>query len=344
MRAILDADPRRVRRALALVLTLLFLPASAALASGDSLQSEQWALDSMHVADAWTISQGAGVTVAVVDTGVDGGHPDLVGQIVGQIAGSRNFSDVTTPHPHGTEVAGVIAARQGNGVGTVGVAPGAKVLDLRALDGTGAGDDSAIAAAFRYAGDLGTRVVNASFNAPHRSPLVEQAIAQHPHTLFVVAAGNDDRDDDAVPTYPCNLPQANVLCVGASTRTDAREAGTNHGASSVDLFAPGERIAAPALNGGWAWTSGTSIAAANVSGLAALALAANPQLDAGALKDLILRSADPVPALAGLSVTGRRANAAAAVLLARDWRPARGRRTRARRAARRCPRRGSPRW
>jgi subtilisin family serine protease len=312
---------------------MVVLPPSAALAADDGsdpYSDLQWALHNtttpgadMDVPGAWSSSRGAGVTVAVVDTGVDVAHPDLAGQI------DPDSSNFITGQPataigdldgHGTKVAGVIAAGD-NGVGTIGVAPDARVLALRALGAEGVGDATAIAAAFDYAGDRGIPIVNASFNGPGRSPAIEQAIASHPGTLFVVAAGNDyGVDDDAVPTYPCDLPAANVLCVGASTSADTPAVFSNVGARSVDLFAPGASVLAPVLdehaNPGWAFTSGTSIAAANEAGVAALVLGAVHTLTTAQLKAALLESGDPIAALHGLSATGRRANAAKAVALA----------------------------
>jgi subtilisin family serine protease len=323
-----------VRLVLALLLVMVVLPPATASATGDSvdpLSQWQWTLHNpvtagadMDVTDAWATSRGANVTVAVVDTGVDTVHPDLAGQIDVR---SRNFASdgaedqIDDLDGHGTKVAGVIAA-QDNSVGTIGVAPDAQVLVLRAFGADGVGDSSAIAAAFNYAGDLGVPIVNASFNGPSSSAAIEQAIASHPGTLFVVAAGNDyGTDDDAVPTYPCDLPDTNLVCVGASTDADAPADFSNVGAHNVDLFAPGADVLAPVLLNGtfhhtWNSTSGTSIAAANVAGVAALALSAAPALTTAQLKAAVLDSGDALPALAGLSLTGRRANAAKAVALA----------------------------
>jgi thermitase len=325
---------RGVRFVLALLLVVVVLPPSTALASGDSvdpLSQWQWTLHNnvtagadMDVPDAWATSRGADVTVAVVDTGVDTVHPDLADQIDVR---SRNFAgdgpedQIGDLDGHGTKIAGVIAA-QDNSVGTIGVAPDAHVLVLRALGAEGSGDSTAIAAAFDYAGDLGIPIVNASFNGPGSSAAIEHAIASHPGTLFVVAAGNDHgADDDTVPTYPCDVPAANLVCVGASTDADAPADFSNVGAHSVDLFAPGVDVLAPVLANGsfehtWWYTSGTSIAAANVAGVAALALAAAPALTTAQLKAAVLDSGDALPALSGLSVTGRRANAARAVAFA----------------------------
>jgi thermitase len=332
-----------VRHALLVILAFVLLPVAAADANsgtgpGDPLLDRQWALENtgadpdgtaasfhagtpdadMDVMAAWSATRGAGVVVAVVDTGVDATHPDLAGQLA---AGARDFvgdgiAATADPDGHGTKLAGAIAAARGNGEGIAGIAPEAAILALRALGREGVGTDAAIAAALDYAGDQQVRVVDASFNGPRRSAAIEQAIADHPDTLYVVAAGNEGADDDAVATYPCDLPLANVLCVGASTNADEPAWFSNHGSVSVDLFAPGDGIAVPTRGGGYVLSSGTSLAAANVAGEAALVLGARPGLTTRGLKDAILRSGDVLPALLGLSATARRADAAAAVQLA----------------------------
>jgi thermitase len=263
--------------------------------------------------EAWPYGQGAGQTVGVVDSGVDLGHADLAGQIA---AGGRNFVDGFNPGAvsdvdgHGTHVSGIIAAQANNSVGVVGVAPGAKVLPLRVFSSGGGAYDSRIAQAFDYAGDLGLRVVNASLGAPGPSQTVSNAIAMHPNTLFVTAAGNDGSDARLVS--PCNVPQPNVLCVGATDYNDRRAQFSNYGATSVDLFAPGVDISSTWPSNAYAFLDGTSMAAPHVSGEAALLLGARPSLTTQELKALIMASVDSRPGLSGLAVTGGRANAGAA--------------------------------
>jgi thermitase len=275
----------------------------------------------INLLDAWSFSQGAGQTVAVVDSGVDLAHDDLAGQVA---AGGRNFVQGTGPNDlsdtfgHGTHVAGTIAARANNGLGVVGVAPAAKVLPLRVLNSQGQGLDSAVAQAFDYAGDLGIRVVNASLGGERDSQTLAGAIAAHPDTLYVVPAGNGGADEigdnnDARRVLPCNLSYANVVCVGATDEDDRRAPFSNYGAASVDLFAPGVDIVSTFPADRYVFQYGTSMATPHVSGEAALLLAAAPSLSSHELKDLILGTVDPRPGLSGLSVSGGRANAGAAL-------------------------------
>jgi subtilisin family serine protease len=316
------AEPDRVRHALA--------------APNDQLWPSLWGLsntgqapfsgtpgDDIHLLDAWLFSQGAGQTVAVVDSGIDAGHDDLAGQIAG---GGRSFvqglpaSNVTDPLGHGTHVSGTIAARANNTIGVAGVAPGAKVLPLRVFNGAGDAFDSGIAQAFDYAGDLGVRVVNASLGSDGGDPsqTLSTAIGAHPNTLYVVAAGNGGSDgigdnNDVLGVFPCNVPQPNVVCVGATDYNDERAPFSNYGAANVDLFAPGVEIKSTWPGDGYLFQKGTSMAAPHVSGEAALLLAVAPSLTAQELRDLIMGTVDPRPGLSGLSVTGGRANAGAAL-------------------------------
>src|SRR5262249_6050139 len=151
---------------------------------------------------------------------------------------------------HGTHVTGTIAALADNGIGVAGVAPGARVMPLRALDADGSGSDSTIAEAFDYAGDMGVRIVNAALGGVGPSQPLTDAMAAHPNTLYVVAAGNSNLNTDAIAFAPCTSPAANVICVGASTNRDARASFSNYGKTTVDVFAPGQMIDSIKRGGG----------------------------------------------------------------------------------------------
>lgn len=267
----------------------------------------------IDVTAAWGQSLGTGVTVGVVDTGVQTAHGDLSGQSVAGhdfVAGDATPEDV---NGHGTHVAGTIAAAKDNGVGVVGVAPGAKVMPLKALDDGGSGYTSDIADAFTHAAANGARVVNASLGGSGGELTLTAAINASPNTLFVVAAGNENSNNDTTPKFPCNVAKANVLCVGASTSADARASFSNWGAATVDLFAPGDGIRSAYPTGTYAWLSGTSMASPHAAGAAALVFAANPSWTPTQVKSALMSSVDTKGALAGTSVTGGRLNAARAL-------------------------------
>ena len=284
------------------------------------------------VTDAWPLlaNPGAGQTVAVVDTGIDAAHEDLASRVGVQ----RNFVGTNGPTApdgdgHGTHVSGTIGANRDNGRGIAGVAPNATIMALRALDDEGSGFDSDIAEAFDYAGDNGARVVNASLGGPGGGATLRSVIAQHPGTLYVVAAGNGGTDhvgdnNDAAPQYPCNVPEPNVLCVGASTNQDQRGAFSNYGAFTVDLFAPGQAILSAFAGGShdeYAFSDGTSMASPHVAAAAALVIQAEPSLSTDDVKEILLASVDGKSAFAGRSVSGGRLNVERAVRWAQDDQP-----------------------
>ncbi|MGH2715147.1 MAG: S8 family peptidase, partial [Thermoleophilaceae bacterium] len=243
-------------------------------------------------ADAWDAGVGGGVVVAVVDTGVDGDHPDLAanawrnpgesgsGRESNRVDDDRNGrvddwrgwdfvandSNPADANGHGTHVAGTIGARRGNAVGVAGVADGSRLMALRAFDAQGSGTVADAISAYAYAAAAGAKVVNLSFGSPFASLAERDAIAASPGMLFVAAAGNggfdgigDDNDLD--PEYPCAYPLPNVVCVAASDNRDRLAEFSNYGARSVDLAAPGVSILSTLPGGGYGWFDGTSMAA-----------------------------------------------------------------------------------
>jgi subtilisin family serine protease len=285
--------------------------------------------------EAWAKVTGAGLIVAVTDTGADLDHPDLAAQL---IAGQDYVDDDDSPEDeldadgeggHGTHVSGTIAAVKDNQAGVVGVAPGAVVHPLRVLDENGDGLVSDAIAAYHDAGDNGDRILNASLGGVGAITAERDVINANSSVLFVVAAGNSGANND-VPTtaeYPCSYDLANVLCVGASRPDDRAASFSNYGARSVDLFAPGYGILSTVPEDGsvpeegYDYKSGTSMATPHVAGAAALVMEAAPSLSPVEVKAVLLQSGDYKPALGGLSVTGRRLNADAAVDLALNGGP-----------------------
>jgi hypothetical protein len=274
----------------------------------------------MNVLDAWTtnvaddLSLGGGRTVAVVDGGVKADHEDLADRIAPGYDWADEDANSADPRGHGTHIAGTIAANRENGLGGAGVAPDARVLPLRALNAQGSGKVSDIIEAFHFAGEQGVRVVNASFGIGGDQTLMRQEIEDHPETLFVAAAGNAgaDLDDPTKATYPCSFDLDNVICVGATDALDAKPEWSNYGALSVDVYAPGEGIYSTWITADkYVVSSGTSMAAPHIAGLAALLLTRNPSLTAAELKDTIVSSSDGP---AGLNEwSGKRANALTAL-------------------------------
>ena len=224
------------------------IPAHIALVPNDPLYGDLWGLTSMGAPTAWDTITGTGnVNVGVVDTGISPTHPDLVPNLRADL--SRNFVPVgagTDPaawadqHGHGSHVAGTIGAAGNNGIGVTGVTWGSGLIAARSLDMTGSGADTWVADGLGWAGGH-ARVVNASI-AGGSSSAETAAVAAHPDTLFVFAAGNDTNDNDVTPTYPCAIDLPNVICVAALDAANRLASFSNYGARTVDLGAPGVGI------------------------------------------------------------------------------------------------------
>jgi len=308
------------------------LPAAAAADGHRSRPSDpafatQWQLATdaaMGARSAWRLARAGDVTVAVVDTGAGLDHPDLAPNLwtnPGEIAGNGadddgngfvddvhgyDFADgdgdPADANGHGTHVAGVIGARGNNRQGVAGVAWRARLMVLRALGADGRGTSEDVAAAIRYAAANGARVINLSMTAPREDPALAAALAQAEAAgaVVVAAAGNAGRDLDRVPAFPAASTSAPVVAVAATGADGRLAAGSSYGRRTVDLTAPGEDVNAPALRGGLELRSGTSQAAAHVSGVLALMAAARPEATAAQLRGALLagarRTALPVAA------------------------------------------------
>lgn len=239
----------------------------------DPMRGQQWDFTKIHVAGAWPESTGAGVTVAVIDTGVDGTHPDLAGQVltgydeINQTAGGN-----TDPNGHGTHVAGTIAALTGNGVGVSGIAPDTKIMPIRVLGADGSGYMSDAANGIVYAADHGADVINMSLGSDEEDSSVTNAIAYaRSRGVVVVAAAGNERQQGSPTSYPAADP--GVIAVAATDSADTVAYYSNRG-SYVDVAAPGSAILSTfptALNSsGYQTLYGTSMASPHVAAVAAL--------------------------------------------------------------------------
>ena len=278
---------------------------------------------SADAAYAWPYSMGSGVTIADVDTGA-ADIPELSGQISAlseNFVPGENSSDVSpvgtaAGYDHGTLVAEALAAKAGEGVGAPGVAPGAQVMELKVSDNATV-TDAAVYQAGEYAIAHGAKIINLSLGFLGSDTLMSQLAsdAAANGVLIVAAAGNYGEDNDGYSVSPANLAaqDQNVISVGASDMNDQRASYSDYGASTVDLMAPGSYIVSQQPDGSFVFASGTSLAAPMVSATAALMLARDPSLTAPEIKQEILATADRPTSLAGLTVTGGRLNAAAAV-------------------------------
>jgi serine protease len=261
---------------------------------------------SMDVDQAWRRSSGRGVTVAVVDTGVDPRHEDLPKLLKGRdfVSGDGDASD---GNGHGTFVAGVIAAQRNNGRGIAGVSR-ASILPVRVLNSRGFGRDSDISRGIRWAANEGADIINMSLGGGRTSRLLKDAVryATRKGSLVVAASGNSG---GTRPMYPAAYPQA--VAVGATDIDDQMTWFTDHG-PWLDLVAPGVDIASTVPNNGYAVGDGTSFSSPLVAGSAALALSEHRRWSVDQLRAALLRGAadagpvgpDPFTGLGVLDVNG----------------------------------------
>jgi subtilisin family serine protease len=327
-------------------------PAGTGAAVGtDPMLAQQWALAdpaAIGAQEAWTQSTGAGVLVAVLDTGLQLDHPDLAANvwtnpgeipangrdddqngIVDDVHGANMFdmtANVDDDNGHGTHVAGIIAARHGNAVGGSGLAPDATILPVKVLDAQMAGTTDTLARGIRYAVDEGARILNVSVNSDTATQSVSDAVhyaAQH-GAIVVASAGNNDRDIDLLPSYPASLSDPAVISVAADTDQGLLWQLSNTGLLSVDLAAPGEHIASTARGSSYQSRTGTSAAAPFVSASLALLAAARPDLPPAALRSAILTTTRRTSLLSSLLGNGRLDVAAAmhSVLTGAAWKTA----------------------
>ena len=255
----------------------------------DPYRSQQWDMAKIRVGDAWQKSTGAGVTVAVIDTGVDASHPDLAGQILpGYDEITKTAGTSTDPNGHGSHVAGTIAAVTGNGVGVSSVAPNAKILPIRVLGADGSGYMSDAANGIIYAADHGANVINMSLGSSSQVAAVTNAIAYaRSKGVVVVAAAGNERSQGSPTSYPGADP--GVIAVAATDSTDTVASYSNKG-SYVDVAAPGSNILSTTGGGYQAW-NGTSMASPHVAAIAALLKSYNSALNPDQIEKAIETSA-----------------------------------------------------
>ncbi len=215
---------------------------------------------------------GSGVKVAVIDTGINYDHPDLIGNYKGGYDFFYNDSDPMDDNGHGTHVAGTIGAKL-NAVGVVGVAPEVSLYAVKAFDFNGVGDETAVIAGIQWAVDNGMDIINFSAKIPDSGIFREACNAAYDAGLLIVAAtGNYLFDNDVGPV---SFPAAydSVIAVAATDGIDGRWLRSALG-PEVELAAPGVGIRSTSLDGGDIEMTGTSMATAHISGTAALIISA----------------------------------------------------------------------
>ncbi len=325
---------------------------SANIIPNDPEFSELWGLQNLGqsgglvgadigASSAWNVETGnQEVIVAVIDTGIDYHHIDLVDNIwvnAGEVPGNGidddgngfvddihgyNFvadtGDPMDDHNHGTHCAGTIGARGDNGEGVVGVNHQVRLMAVKFIASYGGGETDDAVESIIYAVDNGAHILSNSWGGGFYSNALQNAIeyAQANDVLFVAAAGNFGSDNDRFPNYPSNIDLDNVLAVAASDHNDELASFSQYGLTTVDIAAPGVDILSAVMDNAYTSYSGTSMATPHVAGVAALLKAYNSRLSAVEIKDIILASADTADAFEGLMVSGGRLSAKKALELA----------------------------
>lgn len=261
----------------------------------DPQASAQWGFRSIHLFSGFDVFQsvpGAGPIVAVVDTGVDLDHPDLAGRLVPGQSFVTGWETPDDDNGHGTHCAGTIAAMQDNGVGIAGMSAGARILPVKVLGRDGSGSVADVAAGITWAADNGAKIISLSLGGGSRSSALDQAVAYATSkgALVIAAAGNTS---SSRPNYPAASP--GVLSVGATDARDARASFSNFGPTWVKVAAPGVDILSTVPGGLYDYSSGTSMSAPFVAGLAALMWEKDGSEASGAsISDRICTSSDSV--------------------------------------------------
>ena len=301
---------------------VLAVTVGVAPAAADPIRDRQYWLTDYGVTTAWATSRGAGVTVAVIDTGVDGSHPDLSGAVVGgmdasgvgRADGQRPVGAVSPEH--GTMVASLLAGRGASGGGVIGVAPEANILSLSVGFGVGATDsDEQIARAVRWAADHGAQVINMSLtrNTLDWPESWDEAFgyAMSKDVVIVAAAGNRSSGTTQVGA-PATMP--GVLTVAGVDRKGSASFNASSQGISISVAAPSEELVGATPGGGYAEWGGTSGATPLVAGVVALVRSAHPHLSAGNVINRITSTARAVPGAGSAAIYGNGlVDAAAAV-------------------------------
>lgn len=321
-------------------------------APNDPMFADQWALNNagqnggkqkadINALLAWAKTTGSEkVVVAVLDSGVDYTHSDLVSNIwtrpdsipaytdeelktVNDLHGynsDENSGDPMDDNGHGTHCAGVIGAEGDNNEGIAGINWNVQIMPLKFLGRGGFGSTKNAIEAINYAVErkragVNVRVISASWGSYSYSKALEDSIraAGEEGILFVAAAGNSSTDNDKKPHYPASYKLSNVISVAALDRADSLASFSCYGAKSVHIAAPGKDIVSTWLKNSYREASGTSMATPQVSGVAALILATEPNMKVEKLRERLLNSVDKIDSLNGKVESGGRLNAAKAL-------------------------------
>ncbi len=292
--------------------------------------SKAYGLGKIGADQAWASHKGSkDMVVAVIDTGIDYNHEDLSFNVwrnpnptKGDVTGFDFIHNDGLPYDdqgHGTHCAGTVGAVGGNGVGVSGVSQRVSIMGVKFLSAEGSGTTDGAIKSIDYAVQNGAKVLSNSWGGPMdgQNRALQDSItrAQDKGVLFIAAAGNDGKDNDnsSRASYPAAFDNENIIAVAATDDKDGMAFFSNYGKVSTDVGAPGVNVYSLAPKNRYASMSGTSMACPHVAGAAALLWSKNPSWDWRKVKQVLMDTADQVPALAGKTVTGGRINVLSAL-------------------------------
>jgi hypothetical protein len=308
----------------------------------DDLHYKLWGLDNrgqtrgkpgadISAKEAWQVTTGSntGPIVAVIDTGIDETHPDLIDNlwinqgeipgdgidndqngIVDDIHGYNAYddnNDLSDLKVHGTHVAGTVGAVGNNGQGITGVAQQAQLMTVKIFGRTGHTNQATVLRGLAYAEQMGARITTNSWGGI-QSKAMEEAYSET-SALHFASAGNSGRDNDQKPHFPGSYPIDNMVAVAATDHKDKLGSFSCYGKNSVDIGAPGQDIYSTLPRHRYKNFSGTSMATPHVAGAASLILTEYPDASNAEVKARLLESSDPLPSLQQTTVSGGRLNA-----------------------------------
>ncbi|HEY1240624.1 MAG TPA: S8 family serine peptidase [Bryobacteraceae bacterium] len=289
--------------------------AHSGAAPNDPWFKDQWHLGKIEAPAAWERTTGApDVVVAVIDSGIDAGHPDLASSLAPGWSFWKGSGDTSDTLGHGTAVAGTLAAASNNGLGVAGVSWGSRIMPLAVVDPNDFAAYSSIAAAVQYAADHGARVINISIGGSSPSSFLQSAI-DYAWSKGVVIFASAMNKSTSTPYYPAACKH--VIAVAATDSADLPAGFSNYG-NWIGISAPGSGILTTMAGGGYGYWYGTSFSSPIAAGVAALMLAANPSLTNSELVAILEETADDLgppgfdPAFGWGRVNADRAVAAAA--------------------------------
>jgi subtilisin family serine protease len=264
-------------------------PSTGTVTVNDPLFASQYAMPITKAVQGWAISKGSNTNViAIIDTGIDGAHPDFSGKIVPGYSVYYGISPTKDGNGHGTHCSGIAAAMLNNNVGIAGFSPLSKIMPVKVLDDTGLGTISAIASGIHYAANSNASVLSMSFGSASDSKTLHDAVnyALSKNKIVVAAIGN--RGDNTAD-YPAAY--SGVIAVGATDNKDLRASYSQYG-HNISVVAPGSNILSTLPGKSYGYLSGTSMATPAVAGLAGLLKGYRTTLTAAQIKQRIQQGAD----------------------------------------------------